>query len=39
MELWIVEGAEHGGENGPEYFDREKFLSKTLEFYNKYLKN
>ena len=38
-ELWIVQGAEHGGINGPEYLDRKEFLKKTTEFYDKYLKN
>ena len=38
-ELWIVQGAAHGGIKGPEYFNRKAFFRKTLEFYDKNLKN
>lgn len=37
-ELWIVPEAEHGGAKGPEMITYPEFFTKTLSFYNKYLK-
>lgn len=38
-ELWIVPGAAHGGAKGPEFINIDSFIAKTVEFYNKYLRN
>ena len=37
--LWIVKGAEHGGQYGPEYINFAEWQHKTLVFFDKYLKN
>jgi len=36
-ELWIVQGAEHGGAEGPEMITYPEFFVKTLSFFDKYL--
>lgn len=36
-ELWIVEGAGHGGEQGPEYVKNEEFFRKAIAFFDKHL--
>lgn len=35
--LWVVDEAEHGGGNGPEYKDFERFTRQLIEFFRNYL--
>jgi dipeptidyl aminopeptidase/acylaminoacyl peptidase len=38
-ELWIADGAGHGGAKAPEVKNKDEFLEKTIKFYKHYLEN